>query len=106
MPTYNKLVRDKIPEIIAANGERCTYKTLDDAAYKNELRRKLLEEVNEYLEATTDKDAAEELADITEMIHALAELHGKSFADVEVIRQKKRAERGGFKEKLFLIDAD
>jgi predicted house-cleaning noncanonical NTP pyrophosphatase (MazG superfamily) len=106
MPTYNKLVRDGIPKIIEKEGK--TYKTviLDDNQFKSELQKKLKEEVEEYLDAKSDQEAVEELADVLEVIHALVETHGASFEKLEHVRKTKAKERGGFKEKIFLIEVN
>jgi predicted house-cleaning noncanonical NTP pyrophosphatase (MazG superfamily) len=106
MPTYNKLVRDRIPEIIEKEGK--TYKTviLDDNQFKSELRKKLKEEVQEYLDAQNEQEAVEELADALEVIHALAEAHGVSIEELEQVRKTKAKERGGFEEKIFLIEVE
>ncbi|MGN7410192.1 nucleoside triphosphate pyrophosphohydrolase [Sporosarcina sp. SAFN-010] len=104
MRTYNKLVRDKIPEIINQNGEICEIQTLDQSKYYSELRIKLKEELNEYLETKNDEEAIEELSDILEVIYSLSKIHGKGFKDVEEVRQKKFYERGGFEKKLYLMN--
>lgn len=103
MITYNKLVRDNIPNIIEENGEQCTFKILDQETFILELKNKLKEEVSEYLNSKNDGEATEELADILEVIYSLAETHDKSFKDVENLRQLKLKERGGFKDKKYLI---
>lgn len=95
---YNKLVRDRIPEICERNGQKASYTVLNQEDYIVCLRKKLLEEVNEYLESET----AEELADILEVIDALANLKQKSFMDVVRIKEKKADERGGFSKRIFL----
>ncbi|WP_394187132.1 phosphoribosyl-ATP pyrophosphohydrolase [Metabacillus halosaccharovorans] len=106
MQIYNKLVRDKIPEIIKSSGKEYRTKQLNEGEYIKELRTKLYEEINEYIEADTDGQALEELADVLEIIHSLAEVHGSNFETVEEIRKKKHIKRGGFQEKIFLIDVD
>lgn len=95
---YNKLVRDLIPDIIEKDGKQYQIRTLSDAAYQQELIRKLQEEVSEFTEAQN----LEELADILEVIHALTELLGADKATVEEIRIKKAVERGGFEKRVFL----
>lgn len=95
---YNKLVRDLIPEIIQKSGNRCVISTLDEQNYANELEKKLLEEANEYIADKT----AEELADILEIIYALAKLKGVTKEELEEIRLKKYEKRGGFSKRLFL----
>lgn len=106
MPAYNKLVRDKIPELIERNGETCKVKMLDKSTYFQELKTKLKEEVNEYLQAENDVEAIEELSDVLEIIHSLSTIHGEGFKDIEAARKKKFVERGGFKEKVYLIEVD
>ncbi|MBO0992010.1 nucleoside triphosphate pyrophosphohydrolase [Bacillus sp. SD088] len=106
MPIYNKLVRDRIPEIIQNSGKRLKTEILTDKRYIGELRKKLNEEVHEYQEAATDQDALEELADVLELLHALAHQHGASINDVEEIRKKKADNRGSFKEKIYLLEVE
>ena len=79
--TYNKLVRDKIPEIIKNNGENPIVRVLDDNEYKVELEKKLFEEYNEVIESNYS-DRVEELADMLEVIDALARLEDKTLDDV------------------------
>lgn len=106
MPTYNKLVRDRIPEIIVGTGKKCSTKTLDQSEFIKELRRKILEELEEYMRADNREEALEELADLLEIIHALAEIHGESFDKVEELRKLKAEKRGKFKEKIFLVEVE
>jgi len=104
MPVYNKLVRDLIPKIIEEAGKTFTTRTLSDEEYRQELRKKAFEELEEYMSASDDVTAVEELADLLEIIHALAECHGATMEQVEAIRASKAEQRGGFKEKIFLIE--
>lgn len=104
MPKYNKLVRDKIPKIIEEGGKKYKIKKLDHNTYIKEIKSKLKEEIDEYFQTDNNVEAIEELADIVEVIHSLALIHGKSFEDIEKIRQKKFKERGGFNEKLYLSE--
>jgi predicted house-cleaning noncanonical NTP pyrophosphatase (MazG superfamily) len=106
MPVYNKLVRDRIPEIIQSSGRKLSSKVLTNADYISELRKKSLEELNEYLLADNNNEAIEELADLLEIIHSLAECHGSSIQEVEEIRKKKATERGRFKDRIFLIEVE
>ncbi|MFC4022318.1 phosphoribosyl-ATP pyrophosphohydrolase [Oceanobacillus longus] len=106
MPTYNKLVRDRIPEIIKNSGKDLKTETLNHDRYILELKKKLYEEVEEYQQAATQKDALEELADVLELMHALTNVHGSSIEEVEKIRAKKAEKRGGFDEKIFLIEVE
>lgn len=104
MPKYNKLVRDRIPEIIKQSGKTAITKVLNKEEYLAELRKKSEEELQEYLKAKTDEEALEELADLLEIIHSLAKAHGANMDQVEQIRLKKAKDRGGFEEKIFLIE--
>jgi len=106
MPIHNKLVRDKIPEVIEKTGKRFSTKILSDTEYITELRKKANEELEEYLNTDNKEDAVEELADLLEIVHALAESHGSSIDEVEKVRKEKAAKRGGFKEKIFLIEVE
>jgi predicted house-cleaning noncanonical NTP pyrophosphatase (MazG superfamily) len=106
MPIYNKLVRDRIPEIIEKAGKTFTSRILTQDEYIEALRKKSHEELDEYMNATDTDSALEELADLLEIIHALAEAHGSTAEEVEKIRAKKAEERGGFKGKIFLIEVE
>ena len=99
---YNKVIRDKIPEIIAESGKKYTLKQLDDASFLAEIEKKLIEEVNEYSES---KDI-EELADILEVIYRISELRGVNSDELDEIRKEKAEKRGKFDDNLFLIDAE
>ncbi len=98
MKQYNKLVRDKIPEIIEKTGRIVEYEVLTNDEYIAALDEKLDEEVAEYKEARN----LEELADIMEVLYALCESHGCSIEELEQIRRKKSEERGAFKDKIYL----
>ena len=106
MPIYNKLVRDRIPEIIESTGKTFSTRVLDEQEYIKELKKKSFEELQEYIEADNREDAIEELADVLEIMHALAACHGASMEDIEAVRQKKAEKRGGFKEKIFLVEVE
>jgi predicted house-cleaning noncanonical NTP pyrophosphatase (MazG superfamily) len=106
MPVYNKLVRDRIPQVIEGTGKHYSTRILDEEEYINELKNKSFEELNEYVNAKNDNEAIEELADILEIIHALARYHGANFERVEQIRKEKSEKRGGFKERIFLIEVE
>lgn len=99
--SYEKLVRDKIPEIIRSNGEEPETRILSDEEYKKELEKKLLEEYHEVLEAT-GANRIEELADMLEVMISLANLEEKTLDDIITVADKKREKRGGFKEKIYL----
>lgn len=96
--TYNKLIRDNNVKLMEDKGCKVSYEILDDKKYGEELDKKLIEEVNEYL---ADYNI-EEMADIMEVIYALLDFRGISMEEVDKIRIKKRERKGAFKKKIFL----
>ena len=103
MKIYNKLVRDKIPEIIFENDHKnCKTRTLDDAEYLKELNTKLQEELKEYLESGD----VEELADLEEVLRAVLNAKHVTLNDFESIRQTKADKRGAFDKRIFLESVD
>ena len=98
---YNKLVRDKIPEIIKNNNEEPITRILNDIDHKKELENKLYEEYQEVLEAT-GKDRLEELADMLEIISSLAKLENSTLDNVIEIANKKVLKRGSFENRIYL----
>lgn len=95
---YHKLVRDRIPEIIASDGKTCVCETLADEAYLRLLDAKLTEELSEYQESRS----LEELADLLEVLRAVVKARGWTWGQLEQIRQEKATKRGGFEKKIFL----
>ncbi len=94
--SYNKLVRDKIPQILDKKGVTYRMRVAGDREYRKELVRKLVEEVREF-----KKDLSiEELADVLEVIKAIKNL--PEYVNVEAVRKIKNAERGRFKKRLIL----
>ena len=99
MKVYNKLIRDKIPEIIAKdNGKTCVTRIMADDEYLESLNAKMQEELNEYLES----GEVEELADLEEVLRAILDVKGISYDEFEKIRNEKVLKRGAFKKKIFL----
>jgi predicted house-cleaning noncanonical NTP pyrophosphatase (MazG superfamily) len=95
---YNKLVRDRIPEIIESTGKTCVTEILSDEEYLRMVDAKLDEELVEY-----HKDQnIEELADLMEVIQACAVARGYTLEQLEQVRAEKAAERGGFEKKILL----
>ena len=97
---YNKLVRDRIPEIIEKDGKKAITRILDDEEYKIYLEKKLDEEVAE-LHASK---SIEEIADVLEVVWSLARAYGYSIESVSTHRVIKNIERGGFAEKILLVE--
>ncbi len=98
---YDKLVRDRIPEIIEAKGERCAYHVASDDEYRQKLYEKLGEEASELAIA---RDASE-VSDVLEVIDAIVELEGFSRNEIECVKREKFAKRGGFSKRYILEEA-
>ena len=98
MKEYNKLICDKIPEIIEAAGKHCIVEMMTEAEYIDALDSKLNEELKEY---QADK-SLEELADLLEVIYAVAIARGYSIEELERVRKQKAEKRGGFEKRLRL----
>lgn len=102
---YDKLVRDKIPDIIRLKGGCPVIRKADEEEYWHKLKEKLKEEVHEFMEAEALDDRKEELADVLEVIQAIA-CHLKCDEnELEVLRVKKAEERGGFEGRVILDQA-
>ena len=100
--TYNKLVRDRIPEIIEAAGAECKTEILSDEKYLEMIDAKLDEELAEY-----HKDQnIEELADLLEVIRAATIARGYTLEELESVRAKKAEKSGGFAKKILLIEVE
>lgn len=97
---YDKLVRDRIPEIISRQGKVPVTYVADKMEYYGRLKQKLEEEVKEFQQS----GSAEELADILEVVYALGDYLNISREELEKIRKKKELERGGFKERIILTE--
>ncbi len=99
---FNKLVRDKIPELLQKAGAEPDFRVLNQEEYKLELNKKLKEECQEVIEAPDKISLTEELADLTEVILSLAKNSNITLEEIEKTRIKKKENRGGFDAKLFL----
>jgi predicted house-cleaning noncanonical NTP pyrophosphatase (MazG superfamily) len=102
---YHKLVRNEIPRIIEADGSKAVTRMLDQAGYRAALRAKLMEEAEE-VRSAADTQLRSELADVLEVLQALAAAHGMSWEDVVAETTRKRDERGGFDQRIFLEYVD
>ena len=101
---YNKLVRDRIPEIIVKkSGERPYTRVLNKKEFFGSLKKKPLEEAKELLNARDDKDILNELVDLQELIDTIIAEMGISKPEFRNLQKKKNKEKGGFKKRLFLI---
>ena len=95
---HNKLVRDRIPEIIASSGKNCVTEVLPNDAYIQALDAKLNEELAEYQQSKS----LEELADLLEVMGAVVKARGYTWDDLTRVRKEKRAQRGAFAQRIFL----
>lgn len=95
---YNKLVRDRIPEIIEAAGKKCNCSVLPEEEYLERLDVKLSEELAEYQESKS----LEELADLLEVMEAVVQARGYSWEELCALRNRKRQARGGFEKRILL----
>ena len=91
-----RLVRDKVPHLMRRRGDHPIVRTAEPYEYAGLLRAKLVEEVDEFL----DSDDPHELADVMEVLLALAEMHGYDRTDLERMRAEKAVERGGYADRL------
>lgn len=98
---HNKLVRDRIPEIIGAAGKKCTLRRVQG---KTALRAALVEKLREETAEYRKEPGIGELADLAEVVEALAALDGFSFHQVRAAQLKKRRARGGFKKGIVLVN--
>lgn len=97
--TYNKLVRDKIPDSInSKKGKKAKFRIMNDEEYLKELNKKVLEEAREFIE----ENSVEELADVMEVIESIMKARNITWKDVRKAQQLKRELRGGFNNKLYL----
>ncbi len=98
---YNKLVRDKIPEVIKAKGQTPVFHVADDAEYWTKLKAKLAEETGEFVR----DESVNEIADILEVLDAIIAYKKFDRAEIEEAKAKKFAERGGFEKRIILDEA-
>ncbi|HOA42909.1 MAG: nucleoside triphosphate pyrophosphohydrolase [Bacillota bacterium] len=99
---YNKLVRDKIPQLIEESGRKQTSRVLNEGEYFNALIDKIIEEIEEFRASGEE----EEIADVYEALDCLVKLKGYEPMHIDYIRLIKREARGSFKERILLIDVE
>lgn len=98
---YNKLVRDRIPKIIAGKGGKAVIHVADEQEYWQALKKKLREEMEEFMK----DESAEEIADILEVIDAICEYKKLSKLEIKGIQQKKANKRGKFESRIILEES-
>lgn len=106
MPVYHKLVRDKILEMIAADGLTYHATVLEPSELLVKVKAKMLEEATEFQNADRVQDNVEELADIVELVHTALRALNVSYQELEAIRQQKKEKRGGFEKAIYLLDVE
>ena len=106
MPVYNKLVRDKMPEIIIGHGDRPVTKKLDNQEFKLALLNKLVEEAEEVKETKDLKELKKELADVFEVLDSVMKMNDIHFEEIKIIQKTKKDKKGGFDDKVFLIETN
>ncbi|MCX6798425.1 MAG: nucleoside triphosphate pyrophosphohydrolase [Candidatus Falkowbacteria bacterium] len=103
MKVYNKLVRDKILEIIKTSGQEAKARVLSEEEYRRELLKKLVEEANEVLAAGEDRPAlTKEIGDVLTVIDYIIKAFYLSREEIETLKKFREETRGGFKERIFL----
>lgn len=103
---YNKLIRDKIPEIIKNAGWTPVIRVLNKKEYLKEIKKKFTEETKELIKAKTKKEIINEIVDIQELIDALISEFKLTKSEVRKQQKTKNKKRGGFKKRLFLIKTE
>ena len=103
--TYNKLIRDKIPEIIKYSGKKFKVEVMSEDDYRKALLNKLVEEAHEAKKTEPNKLVIE-LADLLEVVDAVIEEYDLSTNEVILIKERRREERGGFEKRLRLLWTD
>lgn len=106
MAIYNKLVRDKILEMIEEKGLSYYARTLESEEFIKAIKAKMIEEATEFHEAKNSQESVEELADLLELIHTAIRVLGVSFEELEATREQKKKIRGGFEKRIFLLDVE
>lgn len=103
MTFYQKLVRDRIPEMIQQKGQVCVVRTLDQEAFRQALLEKLCEEAEEVRKACGDREEfLKELADVHEVLETILTAYDLPSSELKRIQTEKRDRRGGFEKRLFL----
>ena len=104
--TYNKLIRNKIPEIIKKDNAIPKISILNDEQFAIALKEKLVEEAKELLEAKTSEEILNELSDVLELVESITTNNKLTITEVEKQKLVKKEKRGGFEKKLFLEYVD
>lgn len=106
MPVYNKLVRDRILEIIESDGLAYNARILESSELLKEVKAKMIEEAKEFHAAETANESLEELADVLELIHTALSTLGVTYEELNEVRLQKKVKRGGFEKAIYLVDVE
>lgn len=106
MPVYNKLVRDRILEIIESDGLAYNARILESSELLKEVKAKMIEEAKEFHAAETAIESLEELADVLELIHTALNTLGVTYEELNEVRLQKKVNRGGFEKAIYLVDIE
>ncbi|MCP5098104.1 MAG: nucleoside triphosphate pyrophosphohydrolase [Chloroflexi bacterium] len=104
--THNKLVRDRIPEIIHDNEQICGIEIMSTLEFKQAVKTKIVEEANEIATAQTEEELIKEIADLYEIVDTLIELYALEKTDIQASQVMRREQRGGFKKQIKLLWAE
>ena len=102
MKIYNKLIRDRIPEIIAKDGNTADIIILSEESFKQAIKEKLIEEANEVCDADNRDEVLSELADLQEAMDTIKQMYNINTLEVNTIQAVKALQRGKFDKKLYL----
>jgi predicted house-cleaning noncanonical NTP pyrophosphatase (MazG superfamily) len=97
----DKLIRDNLPQIMRASGIQVFERVMEKDEYLKRLKDKLLEEAKEVIASGSEKEMREELADLLEVMLSLAKAYGMEFADIQQVAEQKRADKGGFDNRIY-----
>lgn len=97
----NKLIRDKLPEIISINSAKIFTKVMKKDECITRLNDKLIEEASEVINSQTKEELIEELADLFEVMFSIAKIHGIDFEQIQEIQKQKKLEFGGFDGMIY-----
>ena len=100
---YNKLVRDNIPDIIRQHGDVYQTEIMSASEFQLALRQKIVEEAQEVLQATTQSELVQELADLYEVVEALLRTNDTTPDALHIEQERRRTARGGFTQRIKLL---
>lgn len=100
---YNKLVRDRIPEVIKKNGAECEFVNLKSKEFGRELLKKAGEEADGLMNAKNRQELISELADVVDVLEEIKKIKKITAEEITLARKKNFEQKGGFRKKIFLV---